>query len=66
MSVLVNGVHQHLISYYNKNDVLTNKFQTPSMVSELATLNISAELLSDQHFRVPYFLEDGFNGKNIL
>jgi hypothetical protein len=32
----------------------------------LATLNISAELLSDQHFRIPYFLEDESSGKNIL
>ncbi|SAM09382.1 hypothetical protein [Absidia glauca] len=56
MSVVVNGVQQHLISYYNKDDVFKNKFQTPSDIPELAALEISAELLDGQNFRIPFLL----------
>lgn len=56
MSVVVNGVQQHLISYYNKDDVFKNKFQTPSDVPELSALEISAELLDGQNFRIPFLL----------
>jgi hypothetical protein len=56
MSVVVNGVQQHLISYYNKDDVFKNKFQTPSDIPKLAALEISAELLDGQNFRIPFLL----------
>ncbi|KAI8334596.1 Gti1/Pac2 family-domain-containing protein [Chlamydoabsidia padenii] len=65
MSVVINGVHQHLVSYYNKEDVLNNKFRTPSTIPELATLTISTELLYDQHFRIPFLMEGETNGTKL-
>lgn len=57
MSLVVNGVPQHLISYYSKEDVLANRLKTPSSIPELASLEISPELLLHQNFRVPLFLD---------
>ncbi|KAI9303228.1 Gti1/Pac2 family-domain-containing protein [Cunninghamella echinulata] len=62
MSLMVNGVQLHLISYYNKDDILINKFQTPSDIPELASIEISPELLRSQNFRIPFYLDDASNG----
>ncbi|RCI03621.1 hypothetical protein CU098_001405, partial [Rhizopus stolonifer] len=43
MSVIVNGVAQHLISYYDPNEVLQEKLRSPSSVPELASLEISPD-----------------------
>ncbi|KAI8376191.1 Gti1/Pac2 family-domain-containing protein, partial [Radiomyces spectabilis] len=59
MSLMMGGVQQHLISYYNKDDVLADKLPTPSLSPELATMEISTELLHYRHFRVPLFLDEG-------
>ncbi|KAI9323311.1 Gti1/Pac2 family-domain-containing protein [Dichotomocladium elegans] len=53
MSIIVNGSTQHLISYYTKEDVLSHRLRTPSSIPELACLDISADLLHRQSFRVP-------------
>lgn len=57
MSIVVNGVAQHLISYYHPQDVLQNRLRTPSSVPELASLEISPELLIKQNFRIPPMIE---------
>jgi hypothetical protein len=61
MSIVVNGVSQHLISYYDPRDVLQQKLRTPSSVPELATLEISPELLVKQNFRIPPMVEPTFD-----
>ncbi|CAO3642489.1 unnamed protein product [Cunninghamella blakesleeana] len=64
MSLMVNGVQLHLISYYNKDDVLANKFKTPSDLPELASIEISPELLRGQNFRIPFYLDDASNNND--
>lgn len=61
MSIVVNGVHQHLISYYLPNDIIENKLRTPSSVPELASLEISPDLLVKQNFRIPPMVEPPFD-----
>lgn len=60
MSVIVNGITQHLVSYYHPQDIVTNKLRTPSSVPELASLEISPDLLVKQNFRVPPVVEPSF------
>ncbi|CAO3615902.1 unnamed protein product [Cunninghamella echinulata] len=61
MSIVVNGVTQHLISYYDPRDVRQHKLRTPSSVPELASLEISPELLVKQNFRIPPMVEPTFD-----
>lgn len=61
MSIIVNGVAQHLISYYDPNEVLQEKLRAPSSVPELASLEISPELLVKQNFRIPPLVEPTFD-----
>ncbi|KAF9415799.1 hypothetical protein BGZ94_010395 [Podila epigama] len=61
MSIIVNGVSQHMISYYSKDDVLAGKLRTPSSVPELAGLEISAEFLMKQNFRIPPTVEQSYD-----
>lgn len=57
MSIIVHGVAQHLISYYLPNDIISSKLRTPSSVPELASLEISPDLLIKQNFRIPPMVE---------
>ncbi|KAI8066954.1 Gti1/Pac2 family-domain-containing protein [Gilbertella persicaria] len=66
MSVIVNGVAQHLISYYDPNEVLQEKLRSPSSVPELASLEISPELLVKQNFRIPPLVEPTFDQHDHL
>ncbi|CAO3617926.1 unnamed protein product [Cunninghamella echinulata] len=61
MSIVVNGSNQHLISYYHPQDILDKKLRSPSSVPELASLEISPELLVKQNFRIPPFIEPTFD-----
>ncbi|KAF9945583.1 hypothetical protein BGZ65_010596, partial [Modicella reniformis] len=61
MSIVVNGVSQHLISYYSKDDVLAGRLRTPSSVPELASLEISPEFLMKQNFRIPPTVEQSYD-----
>ncbi|KAF7727194.1 hypothetical protein EC973_007892 [Apophysomyces ossiformis] len=65
MSIVINGVSQHLISYYHPKDVLHNKLRTPSSVPELASLEISPELLVKQNFRIPPMVEPTFDHPEV-
>lgn len=66
MSIIVNGVAQHLISYYDPNEVLQEKLRAPSSVPELASLEISPELLVKQNFRIPPLVEPTFDQQGQL
>ncbi|KAL9558534.1 hypothetical protein MBANPS3_000870 [Mucor bainieri] len=61
MSIIVHGVAQHMISYYLPNDIIANKLRTPSSVPELASLEISPDLLVKQNFRIPPMVEPAFD-----
>ncbi|KAJ2959797.1 hypothetical protein NQZ79_g4779 [Umbelopsis isabellina] len=59
MSIVVDGVHQNLISYYDLEDVMAGRLRTPSNVPELAILEISPDFLHKQNFRIPLLIEPG-------
>ncbi|KAG0178917.1 hypothetical protein DFQ29_002849 [Apophysomyces sp. BC1021] len=66
MSLVINGVQQHLISYYNKDDVLADQLSTPSSMPFLESITISPELLLRQNFRIPLFLNEEMpNGEMV-
>ena len=53
MSVNVNGVHHHLVSYYSIDDVLTGKLQSPSKDKDLDDIEPRSDLVARQNFRAP-------------
>jgi hypothetical protein len=64
MSLIVQGAPLHLVSYYHPDDVLERQLRTPSVVPELANLEISPELLSRQNFRIPPMVEPSASDDN--
>lgn len=68
MSVTVNGVHHHLVSYYKVEDVMDNKLErpsTPSATSRLRSIRPRPELIMRQNFRAPMEeAEDGVLSQN--
>ncbi|KZV75018.1 hypothetical protein PENSPDRAFT_572106, partial [Peniophora sp. CONT] len=62
-SLTINGVPQHLISYYKVEDVEAGRLRPPSSYPELAALDISADFLDKVNFRNPPKLEVGWDGK---
>ncbi|KAI8881293.1 hypothetical protein K501DRAFT_324571 [Backusella circina FSU 941] len=58
ISLIVDGVQQHLISYYHKDDVLLQRLNTPSNIQNLSSLEVSPGLKLRQNFRIPLFLSD--------
>ncbi|KAI9882740.1 MAG: hypothetical protein M1823_005509 [Watsoniomyces obsoletus] len=63
MSVHVNGVHHHLVSYYKVEDVLNRALKTPSQDELLRHIRPRPELTSRQNFRAPLdeFEEGGYD-----
>ncbi len=53
ISVLVNGYHQHLVSYYNPTDVHEDRLFRPRDIQILANLDIGDEYLRSDSFRLP-------------
>ncbi|KZF21290.1 hypothetical protein L228DRAFT_203400, partial [Xylona heveae TC161] len=53
MSVNVQGVHHHLVSYYKVEDVLNNLLETPTQSSLLQYIKPRPELTTRQNFRAP-------------
>ncbi|KAI8328308.1 Gti1/Pac2 family-domain-containing protein [Choanephora cucurbitarum] len=51
ISLMVDGVQQHLICYYTKEDVLCKRLKTPSSQMDLASLELSSGLHLRQNFR---------------
>lgn len=61
-SLTINGVSQHLISYYKVEDVEQGRLRCPTSYPELASLEISPEYLDKTHFRNPPKTEQGPDG----
>lgn len=61
-SLTIDGVAQHLISYYKIEDVTNGRLRCPSSLPELASLDINPEYLEKGHFRNPVKIEIGFDG----
>ncbi|KAI0033596.1 Gti1/Pac2 family-domain-containing protein, partial [Vararia minispora EC-137] len=61
-SLTINGVAQHLISYYKVEDIEEGRLRPPSSYPELAALDISPDFLDKTHFRLPPRVEIGFDG----
>lgn len=57
MSIVVNGSTQHMISYYNKEDVASGRLHCPRSIPMLANLEVSPEFLQRQNFRIPLHVE---------
>jgi hypothetical protein len=53
MSVSVQGVQHHLVSYYKVEDVKAGRLRTPSMDDRLQHLKPRYDLIHKQNFRVP-------------
>ncbi|KAJ9121484.1 hypothetical protein QFC22_002100 [Naganishia vaughanmartiniae] len=53
ISVMVNGYHQHLVSYYNPTDVHEDRLYRPRDIPLLAKLDIGEEYLRSDSFRLP-------------
>ncbi|CAG8627300.1 16554_t:CDS:2, partial [Racocetra fulgida] len=71
MSIMVNGVNHHMISYYTKEDVLACKLKIPSTIPDLAILEIAPEFLLKQNFRIPPVIESNYeqgelNSKSVI
>lgn len=66
MSLIVDGVQQHIISYYSKEDVLSNRLITPSSIVELASLEVSPGLRLRQNFRIPIFLSEDTSDDSFM
>ena len=64
MSVNVNGVQHHLVSYYSLHDVRNKLLPTPTSTWTLRHVKIRPELTTRQNFRAPLDdKEDGFNAR---
>jgi hypothetical protein len=61
-SLTINGIAQHLISYYKVEDVEEGRLRSPSSLPEIASLDISPEYLDKQHFRLPPKIEMCLDG----
>lgn len=53
MSIIANGCHHHLVSYYRPEDVVNGVFTVPSRTHGIKDLNLSEEITQRQNFRVP-------------
>ncbi|ODV90294.1 hypothetical protein CANCADRAFT_104830 [Tortispora caseinolytica NRRL Y-17796] len=53
LSVTINDVHHHLVSYYRPEDVVNGSLKCPSDFPYLKELHISPELTQRQNFRIP-------------
>jgi Gti1/Pac2 family transcription factor len=62
MSVTVQGITHHLVSYYHVNDVLTNQLRSPSQTENLQYIRPRPELTQKQSFRAPIEEVDEVDG----
>ncbi|KAF7721936.1 hypothetical protein EC973_003924 [Apophysomyces ossiformis] len=66
ISLVVNGMALHMVSYYQPEDIITRRLRTPSTIPELANLDISPELLNRQNFRIPPTIEPSPQQQQLL
>ena len=67
MSVNVNGVHHHLVSYYTISDVMEHNLATPADDPRVNRITPRHELITRQNFRAPIDdtdegMQDGVDG----
>ena len=62
MSVTVQGVTHHLVSYYSVSDVVSGQLRTPSQTDSLHYVRPRPELTSKQSFRSPLEDSDDIDG----
>ena len=62
MSVTVQGVAHHLVSYYSLSDVFSGLLRTPSQTESLGFVHPRPELTSKQSFRSPLEEREDFEG----
>ena len=62
MSVTVQGVTHHLVSYYNVHDVIANNLRQPAQTENLQYIRPRPELTSKQSFRSPIEEVDEVDG----
>lgn len=53
ISVCLNGITHHLVSYYKMDDAISRKFNVPSRDPKLAGINPRPHLINKQNFRGP-------------
>ncbi|KAK4548513.1 hypothetical protein LTR36_009423 [Oleoguttula mirabilis] len=53
MSISINGISHHMVSYYKVDDVKNNKLQRPLSDSRLQNMTVRPELYLKQNFRAP-------------
>lgn len=61
ITVTVQGVTRHLISYYTIDDIMNNKFNTPTYDARFQHVVVRPELTMRQNFRIPIEQVDGMN-----
>jgi len=66
MSVQVHGIHHHLVSYYNIEDVLGGNLRTPKDDPHINGIIPRAELMTRQNFRAPIEGEEDLNQQQNL
>ena len=62
-SLTIDGVTQHLISYYKVEDIEEGRLRSPSSLPEIASLDISPEYLDKRHLRITPKIEICFDDK---
>jgi hypothetical protein len=63
MTVTVEGLNHHLISYYTVNDIVTERLHRPSQVVNLCYIRPRVELESGQFFRLPLQEENEYENR---
>ena len=62
ISVTVQGITHHLVSYYHVNDVVTSQLRTPGQMDSLQYIRPRAKLTQKQSFRAPIEEVDDVKG----
>ncbi|KAJ7074477.1 Gti1/Pac2 family-domain-containing protein [Mycena amicta] len=63
LSMTINGITHHLISYYKIADVTAGRLRAPSTLPELASLDINPSFLDKANFRCPPKIELDIDGQ---
>lgn len=66
ISIKVNGVPYHLISYYNEEDVRANRLQRPMTIPQIAALTLPLDMFRLADFRQPPRIGTTRDGRKFL
>ncbi|KAF2861901.1 hypothetical protein K470DRAFT_214008, partial [Piedraia hortae CBS 480.64] len=53
LSITLNGISHHMVSYYRVDDVKSGRLQRPTADPQLAGIRVRRQLFTNQNFRVP-------------